>query len=330
MKFGNVRLEEIDAVVNALNLSVEKADEVKKRLKENITSFLPCDIPQETLIAYSQSGRRSIIDFMYSAKSYATEMDAALAYPKHSYNIGFISKRIGSVFDTPEYANKSKELYYRESFCTEEMMGKSADFYYKWYLAAISFIDYKNKLISASQLLELYEQSFSGITFAGNNLERFFQQMIDVHFLAFQENRDSQKVINFYNLSKTYDFDLDIYEYMIQSKFSTDALNPEKYIIDLWDMREENFYNYCSYISSKTGLSTREIMDFLIDHSKIDKNDIFNRWNSGDDPMSIASDLNLEIEDVQNFLKENLDSLVRKSYEDLWQLESSYYDSDDF
>jgi len=58
-------------------------------------------------------------------------------------------------------------------------------------------------------------------------------------------------------------------------------------------MREENFYNYCSYISSKTGLSTREIMDFLIDHSKIDKNDIFNRWNSGDDPMSIASDLNL-------------------------------------
>ena len=293
MKFGNVRLEEIDAVVNALNLSVEKADEVKKRLKENITSFLPCDIPQETLIAYSQSGSRSIIDFMYSAKSYATEMDAALAYPKHSYNIGFISKRIGSVFDTPEYANKSKELYYRESFCTEEMMGKSADFYYKWYLAAISFIDYKNKLISASQLLELYEQSFSGITFAGNNLERFFQQMIDVHFLAFQENRDSQKVINFYNLSKTYDFDLDIYEYMIQSKFSTDALNPEKYIIDLWDMREENFYNYCSYISSKTGLSTREIMDFLIDHSKIDKNDIFNRWNSGDDPMSIASDLNL-------------------------------------
>jgi len=226
MKFGNVRLEEIDAVVNALNLSVEKADEVKKRLKENITSFLPCDIPQETLIAYSQSGSRSIIDFMYSAKSYATEMDAALAYPKHSYNIGFISKRIGSVFDTPEYANKSKELYYRESFCTEEMMGKSADFYYKWYLAAISFIDYKNKLISASQLLELYEQSFSGITFAGNNLERFFQQMIDVHFLAFQENRDSQKVINFYNLSKTYDFDLDIYEYMIQSKFFTDALNP--------------------------------------------------------------------------------------------------------
>lgn len=330
MKFGNVRLEEIDAVVNNLHLSAEKSEELRERFKNNITSFLSCDIPQETIIAYSQSESQNIIDFMYAAKSTAAEMEAALAYPKHSYNIGFVAKRISAIFENSGYADKAKEMYYLESFCTEEMVGKSADFYYKWYFATISLIDCKNKQISAKQLLDLYEQSFAGIAFAGNNLEPFFQQMMDVHFLAFQESRDSQKVIDFYHLSQKYGFVLNVYECMIQSNFSTDELNPEKYILDLWDKRDPNFCNYCSHISSKTGLAPRKIMDFLLDRGKIDKNDIFNRWNSGDEPLPIAYDFGLEVKDVQAFLKENLDRLTRKSDEDLWQLEPDYYDRDDY
>ena len=69
MKFGNVKLDEINFVVKKLHLSSEKSSELKKRLKENLTTFLPCDIPQEKIIEYSQSDMQNIIEFMFCKKT---------------------------------------------------------------------------------------------------------------------------------------------------------------------------------------------------------------------------------------------------------------------
>ena len=40
LKYGNVHLEEIDNVVNTLNLTRDKFEELRKRLRENFTSFI--------------------------------------------------------------------------------------------------------------------------------------------------------------------------------------------------------------------------------------------------------------------------------------------------
>ena len=182
LKFGNISFEEIDNLVNTLNLTKEKSNELRERLKKNFTSFVPCDIPQSVIIDYSKSDSRSIIDFMYSQKTNSEEMNCALDYTKHLYNIGFVTKRIISVFNKPELINHEKELYYLEAFCTNEMIGKSADFFYKWYFAAISYLDYKKGVLSGMQLFVLFQRAmYSGICFAGKYLETFFQQLF--HFV---------------------------------------------------------------------------------------------------------------------------------------------------
>ncbi|MCR5189759.1 MAG: hypothetical protein K6C97_12565 [Treponema sp.] len=133
LKYGNVHLEEIDNVVNTLNLTQDKSEELRKRLRENFTSFVPCDIPQSVIVDYSQSDIRNIIDYMYSQKTNSEEMNSALDYIKHSSNIKFVTNRIRHIFEEPDFINREKELYYLEAFCTDEMMGKSFDLFYKWY-----------------------------------------------------------------------------------------------------------------------------------------------------------------------------------------------------
>lgn len=329
LKYGNVHLEEIDNVVNTLNLTQDKSEELRKRLRENFTSFVPCDIPQSVIVDYSQSDIRNIIDYMYSQKTNPEEMNSALDYIKHSYNIKFVTNRIRHIFEEPDFINREKELYYIEAFCTDEMMGKSFDLFYKWYFAIISYLDYKKGMISGKQLFDLFQRVMSsGIGFAGEHLGSLFQQMMMVYFLEFQESHNTQGVLDFYNHSKEYGFDLNIYEYMVQTKFDTPELNPKKYIIDLWDERDPNFYGYCSHIAYKTGLSSRKIMDFLIENKKINKKDIFDSWDSGKEPINIAYSFGLEISDVQSFLKENIENLRRNSDEDLWLLDKDYNDDE--
>ena len=329
LKYGNVHLKEIDNVVNTLNLTQDKSEELRKRLRENFTSFVPCDIPQSVIVDYSQSDIRNIIDYMYSQKTNSEEMNSALDYIKHSYNIKFVTNRIRHIFEEPDFINREKELYYLEAFCTDEMMGKSFDLFYKWYFAIISYLDYKKGMISGKQLFDLFQRVMnSDIVFAGEYLRSLFQQMMMVYFLEFQESHNTQGVLDFYNLSKEYGFDLNIYEYMVQTKFNTPELNPKKYIIDLWDEREPNFYGYCSHIAYKTGLSSRKIMDFLIENKKINKKDIFDSWDSGKEPINIAYSFGLEISDVQSFLKENIENLRRNSDEDLWLLDKDYNDDE--
>ena len=67
-------------------------------------------------------------------------------------------------------------------------------------------------------------------------------------------------------------------------------------------------------------------MNFLIKHKKIKTTDIFTSWDSRAEPVAIANELGIEKEDVQSYLKENLDILKRKNSEDLWQLDRNYYD----
>ena len=329
LKYGNVCFEDIDNILITLNLTQDKSEELRKRLRENFTSFLPCDIPQSVIIDYSQSDIRNIIDYMYSQKTNPEEMNSALDYIKHSYNIKFVTNRIRHIFEEPDFINREKELYYLEAFCTDEMMGKSFDLFYKWYFAIISYLDYKKGMISGKQLFDLFQRVMnSDIVFAGEYLRSLFQQMMMVYFLEFQESHNTQGVLGFYNLSKEYGFDLNIYEYMVQTKFNTPELNPKKYIIDLWDEREPNFYGYSLHIADKTGLTSRKIMDFLIENKIINKQDLFDLWDSGEEPINIAYSFGLEIPDVQAFLKENVEKLKRNSCEDLWLLDKDYFDED--
>lgn len=329
LKYGNVCFEDIDNILITLNLTQDKSEELRKRLMENFTSFLPCDIPQSVIIDYSQSDIRNIIDYMYSQKTNSEEMNSALDYIKHSYNIKFVTNRIRHIFEEPDFINREKELYYIEAFCTDEMMGKSFDLFYKWYFAIISYLDYKKGMISGKQLFDLFQRVMSsGIGFAGEHLGSLFQQMMMVYFLEFQESHNTQGVLDFYNHSKEYGFDLNIYEYMVQTKFDTPELNPKKYIIDLWDERDPNFYGYSLHIADKTGLTSRKVMDFLIENKIINKQDIFDSWDSGEEPINIAYSFGLEIPDVQAFLKENVEKLKRNSCEDLWLLDKDYFDDD--
>ena len=227
--------------------------------------------------------------------------------------------------------SKEKELYYLEALCTKEMMGMSFDFYYKWYSAAISFTDYLCSEISTKEILDSYQSVFSaGIEFAGPHLEELFTQMMRLLFSDFDESRNPDKVLDFYGLSKKYGFAMNIYEDMVDKGFSTPELNPETFILGLWDSYHSPGLSHPRAvfdISCETGLPARKIMDFLMTHGKIDSQLIFDSWDSGSDPKSIAFEFELETKDVQAYLKENLHLLKRK--EDLWQLDYDYDDCDD-
>ena len=330
MKYGNVKIDEIESVVKSMNQTKESSEKLTRRLIQNLSSFLPCDISQEIIIAFSsQEEFGNIIDFMHSINYRPDDMDYALLYPKYSYNIGYVAKRIKKIF-TSDHMDIEKERYFREAFCNKKMMGRSANFYYKWYSAVIKFYEFIDDTESIGNVFDLYQEAFNnGLELAGNNLCELFWEMLVVCFELFWKDRDPSKVLKFYGLSKKYGLELNVYHLMIETDFSTPELNPEKYILDLWNSRSPNLLNPCVGISYKTGLSTREIMDFLISHNQIQADDIFTRWNKGENPMTIAYDMKLEVKDVQSFLKENLDKLSRKGEEDLNMLNEYYYNQDD-
>lgn len=325
MKLGNVKLDDIETVVTKLQLSFDKADKLKKCLKENLKHFLPCDIPQEKIIAFSlQEKYRDIIDFMYSEKSSFDDMDSAILYLKHSHNIDYVMRRISNIFEKIDFVDKSKEIYFQENFCNEEMLGKSADFFYKWYSAVLEFFDYQKSGKSIQSTFDLFQQLINdGIEFAGKYICELFKENIVVSFLEYKESKNQKRVINliknslFESLLDYREYEKIIYQYMVKTDFSTVDLNPEKMIFDLWDDGKDT-----QQIAERLGLESNFITNFLIEQNKIEKKWIIDSWNEGNNSRFIAREFRLEKEDVKIILKENWLQLKRDYYDD----EPDYYD----
>ncbi len=333
MKKGNVNLEEIDSVVNSFNLSEEKAKELRERLKNNYTSFLPCDIPQEKIISRAMCSEYygDIIDFMYASKSSPKDMETAFLYKKHSVNIDFIVKRISKIYSEPQYCDRIKELYYRESFCNEDMIGTSTGFYYKWYSAVIEYCNFVQNKVSIKTTFDLFQELLlSGLEFAGNNIHEVFSQILDIDFLEYAENKNAQIIIDLLSnqlFQISGDFSSALYKNIVKTGFSTPNLNPEKMILDEWDNSEY----YCGDITNIAyhfGIQFQEVIDLLLEKGRISGDTIIDSWDKGDEVDEISSETGFLTEEVQYILKKNIGRLKRT--DDLHKLDWDYNWDDDY
>ena len=309
-------------------LKGEKAKRIKERLENKYSSFLPCNISQEKIIEYEiNENYGDIIDFIYSKKSEAKDMEAALLYPKHASNIDFIVKRISEIFSEPLLADKIKEQYYLEAVCNEEMLGVSAFFYYKWYKAALSYCDSVQNKTSIQETFNSYKEVInSGLEYAGNNMKNLFSEILDIYFLEYAENKDSKTITELLTnpLFQTFDFTSDIYKNMVKTGFQAKDFNPEKMILDEWDNSE--YSALISNIAYKFGLKEEEVIDLLIEKNKINITDVIDNWEKGKEIDEIKMETGFQAKEVQYILKKNSSKLNRK--EDLYKLDW-YYDFDD-
>lgn len=330
MKYGNIRKEDIESVVRQCNLSEEKASKLKERLKENLYTFVPCDIPQRMLLSIvikglddpyvSLSRPWCLLNSVDPLRESPDEMNLILNYPKHFSSIKEVALRIMKIFYSDEKIDEAKEMYYRDVFCSLEMMGQSYLFFHKWYSAVILLSRYRNDTVVLDEMFDLYKEILEmGVELTGEYLQELFQQVLCVHFLEFSRTKNPDFITNIFLMSREYGCEVRIYKYMIETNFFTPELNPKKLIIEYWDAGYET-----REIASLTDLTTIEITRMLVDYKKISVDWFIQSWNEYHDPMEIASNYRLEAQDIQTLLRENKHKFLREY--DYFLLEDAYWE----
>ena len=75
--------------------------------------------------------------------------------------------------------NKGTELYFQEKICCEERIGKSSQFFYKWYGARIKYAEYIRERCMIDKVSEAYLEAYdTGLYFAGKYTTTFVEEVL--------------------------------------------------------------------------------------------------------------------------------------------------------
>lgn len=243
----------------------------KKKIPETSTEFIiyedaanPSDISDKP---YSTLGDFKIDYFYYDRKS-PNDMKPILNFISQKKYIDEILRRTSSYvskcsFDSDPFS-KEDELFYLEKLCSEDKIGKSASFFFKWYSARIEYALYKNKLSEIGKVSSAYIDAYdSGIYFTGNHLQTFIEEAISIFLEEYKTTKRVGRIKEVYKHATALGLTLQLYDSFKDAGFNDPVIHSYEWMFELWD----SGYDVID-IAHMTGLTWQEIRCILTENQK--------------------------------------------------------------
>lgn len=215
----------------------------KKKIPETSTEFIiyedaadPSDISDSP---YSTLGDFKIDYFYYDRKT-PDDMKPILNFISQEKYIDEIVQRTSSYaskysVDSDSFS-KDTELFYLEKLCSEDKIGKSASFFFKWYFARIEYALYKNKLSEIGKVSSAYIDAYdSGIYFTGKYLKTFIQETICIFLKEYETTKRVGRIKEVYKHAAALGLTLQLYDDFKEAGFNDPVIHPYEWMFELWD-----------------------------------------------------------------------------------------------
>lgn len=210
------------------------------------------------------------LDYFYYDKDNPDAMKFLLNYGSQEKYIDYIfNSRIGE-FRIKKYSfdentfNKEIEEFFLEKICCEDKIGKSSDFFFKWYQARIKNLEYQYGNTSIDEVSLCYLDAYNcGLYFAGKYTKKFIKEAIEVFLEEYKLTKKTGRVKEIYQYATALGVTMQLYKQFKDANFEDSAINPYEFFIKMWD------YGYDVVdIAKLTGLYYQEVQKILIDNKK--------------------------------------------------------------
>ena len=166
-------------------------------------------------------------------------------------------------FDTDSFS-KNTELFYLEKLCSEEKIGKSASFFFKWYSARIKYALHKNKLSEIGKVSSAYIDAYdSGIYFTGKYLKTFIQETIRIFLEEYKTKKRVGRIKEVYKHVAALGLTVQLYDSFKDAGFNDPVIHPYEWMFELWD----SGYDVMD-IGRISGLAWQKIRSILTENQK--------------------------------------------------------------
>ena len=210
------------------------------------------------------------LDYFYYDKDNPDAMKFLLNYGSQEKYIDYIfNSRIGE-FRIKKYSfdentfNKEIEEFFLEKICCEDKIGKSSDFFFKWYQARIKNLEYQYGNTSIDEVSLCYLDAYNcGLYFAGKYTKEFIKEAIEVFLEEYKLTKKTGRVKEIYQYATALGVTMQLYKQFKDANFNDPAINPYEFFIKMWD------YGYdVVNIAKLTGLYYQEVQKILSDNKK--------------------------------------------------------------
>ena len=151
-----------------------------------------------------------------------------------------------------------------EKLCSEDKIGKSAPFFFKWYSARIEYALYKNKLSEIGNVSSAYLDAYdSGIYFTGKYLKTFIEEAIRIFLEEYKTTKRVGRIKEVYKHAAALRITLQLYDNFKAAGFNDPVIHPYGWMFELWD----SGYDVID-ISQMSGLTWQEIRSILMENQK--------------------------------------------------------------
>lgn len=235
----------------------------KKKIPETSTEFIIYEDTADPFDIFD-----SKIDYFYYDRKSPGDMKPILNFISQKKYIDEIVKRTDDYgskysFDSDSFS-KEDEFFYLEKLCSEDKIGKSAPFFFKWYSARIEYALYKNKLSEIGKVSSAYLDAYdSGIYFTGQYLKTFIEEAIHIFLEEYKTTKRVGRIKEVYKYAVALGITLQLYDDFKAAGFNDPVIHPYEWMFKLWD----SGYDVID-ISQRTGLTWQEIRSILMENQK--------------------------------------------------------------
>lgn len=235
----------------------------KKKIPETSTEFIIYEDTADPFDIFD-----SKIDYFYYDRKSPGDMKPILNFISQKKYIDEIVKRTDDYgskysFDSDSFS-KEDEFFYLEKLCSEDKIGKSAPFFFKWYSARIEYALYKNKLSEIGKVSSAYLDAYeSGIYFTGQYLKTFIEEAIHIFLEEYKTTKRVGRIKEVYKYAVALGITLQLYDDFKAAGFNDPVIHPYEWMFKLWD----SGYGVID-ISQRTGLTWQEIRSILMENQK--------------------------------------------------------------
>lgn len=160
--------------------------------------------------------------------------------------------------------NKGTELYFQEKICCEERIGKSSQFFYKWYGARIKYAEYIRERCMIDKVSEAYLEAYdTGLYFAGKYTTTFVEEAVKVFLEEYKLTKRTGRIKEVYKYATALGLTMQLYKDFKESGFNDPTINPYEWYIRRWDSGHG-----IVEIAELTGLTWQMVQRILMDNKK--------------------------------------------------------------
>lgn len=209
------------------------------------------------------------IDFFWYDRKSPDDMKPLLLHGSQEKYIDYLfGKRSYSFNKEQIYGedtfNKGTELYFQEKICCEERIGKSSQFFYKWYGARIKYAEYIRERCMIDKVSEAYIEAYdTGLYFAGKYTTKFIEEAVKVFLEEYKLTKRTGRIKEVYKYATALGLTMQLYKDFKESDFNDPTINPYEWFIRLWDSGHD-----VVDIADLTGLSWQMVRKILMDNEK--------------------------------------------------------------